>query len=83
MIDVATDACQIAAVGYFRGEWFYHHFLLDSPAWDPLHITHKERLATVLAAKRWGRQWSNSREIIHSDNQAAVRIITTLLPYEQ
>lgn len=59
MVDVATDACQMAAAGYFWGDWFYQHFLLDSPASDPLHIAHKETLAMVLAAKRWGRKWSN------------------------
>lgn len=74
-VDVATDACPIAAGGYFRGDWFYHNFSLDSPVWDSLHINHKEALAIVLAAKRWGRLWANQRVIIHSDNQAAVQMI--------
>ncbi len=47
-IDVATDACPIAAGGYFRGDWFYHNFALDSPSWQNLHIKHKETLAIVL-----------------------------------
>ena len=70
-----TDACPIAAGGYFRGDWFYHHFSLDSPEWQNLHINHKETLAIVLAAQRWGPLWSNQRVVIHSDNQAAVQII--------
>jgi len=74
-IDVATDACPIAAGGYFRGDWFYHNFELDSPRWQNLHINHKETLAIVLAAKRWCRLWSNQRVIIYSDNQAAVQMI--------
>ena len=74
-LDVATDACPIAAGGYFRGDWFYHNFSLNSPTWESLHITHKETMAIILAAKRWGRLWSNRRVIIHSDNQAAVQII--------
>lgn len=74
-IDVVTDACPIAAGGYFRGDWFYHNFSVDSPAWSSLHINHKETLAIVLAATRWGKRWSNQRVIIHSDNQAAVQII--------
>ena len=75
MIDVVTDACPIAAGGYFRGDWFYHNCSVDSPAWSSLHINHKETLAIALAATRWGKLWANQRVIIHSDNQAAVQII--------
>lgn len=74
-LDVITDACPIGAGGFFRGDWFYHNFSIDSPPWEDLHITHKETLAIILAAKRWGHQWENKRIIIHSDNQAAVAII--------
>ena len=74
-VDVITDACPLAAGGYFRGDWFYHNFSCDSAPWSQLHINHKETLAIVLAAKRWGHLWSNHRVIIHSDNQAAVQII--------
>ena len=70
-----TDSCSLAAGGYFRGDWFYFHFSLDNPAWSQLHINHKETLAIVLAAKRWGHVWANHRVIIYSDNQAAVQII--------
>ena len=28
-VDVSTDACPVAAGGYFGGDWFYHHFSLD------------------------------------------------------
>ena len=74
-VDVSTDACSVAAGGYFRGDWFYHHFSLDSPEWQNLHINHKETLAIVLAAQRLGPLWSNQRVVIHSDNQATVQII--------
>lgn len=74
-VDVSTDACPVAAGGYFRGDWFYHHFSLDSPEWQNLNINHKETLAIVLAAQRWGPLWSHQRVVIHSDNQAAVQII--------
>ena len=74
-VDFMTDSCSIAAGGYFRGDWFYFNFSLDNPAWSPLHINHKETLAIVLAAKRWGHLWANHRVIIYSDNQAAVQII--------
>ena len=74
-VDVATDTCPISAWRYFRGDWFYRNFSLDSPEWDTLHINHKETLAIVLAATWWGRLWSNQRVVINSDNQAAVHII--------
>lgn len=74
-VDVMTDACPIAAGGYFRGDWFYFNFALDVPAWEHLHINHKETLAIILAAKRWAPRWAHHRVIIHSDNQAAVQMI--------
>ena len=74
-VDVSTDACPVAAGGYFRGDWFYHHFSLDSPEWQNLHINHKETLAIVLTAQHWGQLWSHQCVVIHSDNQAAVQII--------
>ena len=74
-VDVVTDACPVAAGGYFRGDWFYHHFQADSPAWAELHINHKETLAITLAARRWCTRWANHRIVIRCDNQAAVQII--------
>lgn len=73
--DVDTDACQAAAGAYFRGDWLYHHFSLDSPLFASLHINHKEVLAQILAAFRWGHLWANQHIIIHCDNIAAVHII--------
>lgn len=73
--DVVTDACNIAAAGFFRGDWYYHNFPIDSQHWANLHINHKETLAIILAAKRWAPLWANKRIVIHSDNQAAVQII--------
>ena len=29
--DVQTDACLVAAGAYFRGDWLYHNFALDTP----------------------------------------------------
>ena len=73
--DVDTDACQLAAGAYYRGDWLYHHFRLDSPPCAGLHINHKEVLAQVFAAFRWGHLWKNHHVIIHCDNVAAVHII--------
>ncbi|KAL9981545.1 hypothetical protein ACROYT_G010257 [Oculina patagonica] len=73
--DVHTDACPLAAGAYFRGDWFYHNFAVDSPEHAPLHINYKEVLAQTLAASRWAPYWRNQHVIIHSDNVAAVHII--------
>ena len=75
VVDVHTDACSVAAGAFFKGDWFYHNFFLDSAAHKLLHINHKETLAIILAAKRWHQAWSNKHVIIHSDNEAAVHII--------
>ena len=74
-IHVATDMSPIAAGGYFCVDWYYHHFVSDSPVWDSLHINNKEALAIGLAAKWWNRLWSDPHIIIYSDNQAAVQMI--------
>lgn len=73
--DVDTDACQAAAGAYFRGDWLYHHFSIDSPLFASLHINRKEVLAQILAAFRWGHLWANQHIIIHCDNITAVHII--------
>ena len=73
--DVQTDACQVAAGAYFRGDWFYLNFDLDTPELANLHINHKEALAQVFAALRWAPCWANQHVIIHCDNEAAVYII--------
>ena len=70
-----TDACQLAAGAYYRGDWLYHHFTIDSPECANLHINHKEVLAQVFAAFRWAPLWANRHVIIHCDNVAAVHII--------
>lgn len=49
-MDVMTDACSLAAGGYFQGDWFYFSFAPDSPAWAHLHMNHKETLAIT---KHW------------------------------
>ena len=40
VVDVHTDACSVAAGAFFKGDCFYHNFLLDSPAHALLHINH-------------------------------------------
>ena len=48
--DVQTDACQLAAGAYFRGDWLYLNFDVDTPELAKLHINHKEVLAQIFAA---------------------------------
>lgn len=73
--DVQTDACQLAAGAFFRGDWLYHNFVVDSPEFAHLHINHKEVLAQIFAAFRWAPSWANQHVIIYCDNEAAVHII--------
>ena len=72
---VQTDESTYGAGAFFRGDWFYHSFVMDSPSLRNLHINYKEVLAIIFAAKRWGHQWRNHHVIIQSDNTTAVSII--------
>ena len=58
--DVQTDACLVAAGAYFRGDWLYHNFALDTPDLTLLHINYMEVLmAQVFAVFRWAPCWAN------------------------
>ena len=72
VVDVETDACFEAAGGFSQGDWFYYHFGAESAALAGLHINHKEVLAVVAAAERWGHCWSNKHVIIYSDSTTAI-----------
>ena len=50
--DVQTDASTYGAGAFFRGDWFHHSFVMDSPSLRNLHINYKEVLAIIFAAKR-------------------------------
>lgn len=63
--DVDTDAYPLAAGAFYRGDLLYHQFMLDFPACAHLHINHKEVLAQVLSAFRWGPLWKDHLVIIH------------------
>ena len=75
VVDVETDDCFEAAGGFFQGNWFNYHFGAESTALASLHINHKEALAVLAAAERWGHCWSNKHVIIHSDSTTAVAIV--------
>ena len=72
-LHVSSDAA--GSVGYrailgkdgFAGRW--------SPLQIPLSITYKELFPIVLAASRWGHQWSTKRVEFCSDNTAVVEVL--------
>lgn len=75
IIDIEVDACNYAAGIYFRGDWQFCPFQFDYPTAVSWHINHKELLSVLLAARRWGHLWANSRVIIHTDNMVAKAIL--------
>ena len=74
-VEVATDACPMAARAVFSGDWLYNNFGCESPTLSALHINHKEALAVCLAAERWAPAWANRQVFVFCDNQAAVGMI--------
>lgn len=72
---VFTDSCNLAAGGYYEGDWFYCNWECDWPLVSNLHINSKEILAVYLAVCRWAPYWQNRRIFIQSDNTVTVHTI--------
>ena len=72
---VFTDSCNLAAGGFFEGDWFYLNWEWDWPLVSKLHINSKELLAVYLAIRRWAPLWQNKRIYIQSDNVTTVAAI--------
>ena len=72
---VFTDSCNLAAGGFFEGDWFYCNWECDWPLVSKLHINSKEILAVFLAVCRWAPYWQNKRIYIQSDNMFTVHTI--------
>ncbi|MEW8547701.1 MAG: reverse transcriptase domain-containing protein [Candidatus Thiodiazotropha sp.] len=72
---VFTDSCNLAAGGFFEGDWFYLNWDLDWPLVSQLHINSKELLAVYLAVCRWAPHWQNKRIYIQSDNVTTIAAI--------
>lgn len=72
---VHTDACEIAAGAFYRGDWHYTVFQHDLKAGVNLHINYKEACAVFLAVSRWAPLWRGKTVIVHTDNNTA-RCIT-------
>ena len=72
-LHVSSDAA--GSVGYgaiLSKDWFAGRW---SPLQIPLSITYKELFPIVLAASRWGHQWSTKRVEFCSDNTAVVEVL--------
>ena len=72
---VHVDACNVAAGIAFEGDWAYLNWGLDWPEVAKFHINHKEVLAIILAARKWGHLWSNSSVTVLTDSECAKYII--------
>ena len=68
---MVMDACTMGCGASFAGDWFYNDWALDWPEAKDLHINYKEVLCAVLAARRWGYRWSNSKVVIYTDSTSA------------
>ena len=73
--EVYVDACNLAAGIAYQGDWAYALWAQDWPEVAPLHINFKEVLSVVLAARRWGHLWANSKIIIYTDSDCAKHIL--------
>ena len=74
-VEVATDACPMAAGAVSSGDWLYYNFGCESSTLSALHINHKEALAFCLAEERWAPAWENKQVLVSCDIQAAVGMI--------
>ena len=70
-----TDASNVAASGYFRGEWFVIPFIGPQLALASYSINWREMYAIVVSAATFGSQWSGQRIMMHCDNQCIVEVV--------
>ena len=68
---VHTDASQLAAGIFWKGDWQYLVWHREWPSARFLHINYKEILSIALAVKRWAPCWKNSIVYIHTDSMVA------------
>jgi hypothetical protein len=62
------DACSTGGAATFEQDWFYVHWEADYPNIAKQHINCKELCIVILAARRWGKLWSNKHIRIYTDN---------------
>ena len=68
---VSLDACTLAGGAYYNGDWQYAYWATDYPHIKDMHINNKEIYAGLIAARRWGNQWKNSKVVFYTDNTTA------------
>ena len=74
-VNVHTDACDVGAGMFSRGEWWYVHWSADVPELNEVHINYKEVGAIVLAAINWAHTWQDKEVVVFTDSSVAKAII--------
>lgn len=72
MLDLYTDASNVACGGYLGNEWFAQSWPVG---WTSFHITIKELFPIVIAVELWAQKLKNRCIRFHSDNLSVVHII--------
>jgi len=73
---MVMDSCTLGCGASFGKDWFYNDWEIDWPSASKLHINYKEVLCTVLASRRWGHQWRNTKVIVYTDSMVAKGMLT-------
>ena len=74
-LQLFTDAAaSIGAGAYFQGSWFFIPWPEEVKASKAFQITWMELFPIVVAARIWGKAWSQKRVLFHTDNKAVVDI---------
>lgn len=66
--EIYMDACNSGSGFANDWDWAYVNFEADMPEVTHWHINCKEALSAVLAARRWGYLWANSKVKFFTDN---------------
>ncbi len=69
---ISTDASTSGGAACNEQDWFYSHWESDMPQVADLHINLKELLVVLMALRRWGPTWRNSKIAIYTDNCATM-----------
>ena len=72
-----TDASDVAAAGFYKGQWFVVPFVLDLDSLQQYSINWREMFAIVVAAATFGNRWRGKRTMLHCDNQCVVNVINS------
>ena len=73
--EFSSDSCKTAGGAFCMGDWFYAHWESDWPKYSECHINVLETLTVLLAAHRWGENWSGKRILVRTDNTTTAAAI--------